>query len=97
LSPFKEADFLKYLLKMGTKTKDIELYRRFIRTPNFVTWFRGKKKSGEQEIIRNYVNCLDPRKISPLITNKSEVEIIDLWIRGQERKTALVKKRGAYF
>jgi len=92
LSPFKEADFLKYLLKMGTKTKDIELYRRFIRTPNFVSWFRGKKKLGEQEIIRNYINSLDTRKVTPLINNKSEVEIIDLWMRGQERKSALVKK-----
>uniref|UniRef100_A0A6B2L0S0 UDENN domain-containing protein n=1 Tax=Arcella intermedia TaxID=1963864 RepID=A0A6B2L0S0_9EUKA len=92
LAPFKEEDFLKHLLKVGTKTKDIELYRRFIRTPNFVSWFRSKKRVGEQEIIRTYINNMDPKKITPLLQGKSEVDIVDLWIRGNERKTALIKK-----
>jgi len=36
------------------KTKDVELYRRFIRTNSFVSWFRAKKKSAEDVIFHRY-------------------------------------------
>jgi hypothetical protein len=86
IPPFKEAEFLKYLLNLGTKTKDIELYRRFIRTQNFVNWFRSKKKSSEQEIVKNYINSMENKKLSGVLSTKSEVEIIDIWMRLQDHK-----------
>jgi hypothetical protein len=92
LPPFKEAEFLKYLLKLGTKTKDIELYRRFIRTPNFVVWFRAKKKLGEQEIIKHYIASMENKRLNSVLANKGEVEVLDLWMRAQDRKKAMVKK-----
>jgi len=65
------------------KTKDVELYRRFIRTSSFVSWFRARKKAAEDVIFHRYSKCFDssPASVSALLAGKSEIEIVDCLLK----------------
>mmetsp|Transcript_19851 Transcript_19851/g.22092 ORF Transcript_19851/g.22092 Transcript_19851/m.22092 type:complete len:166 (+) Transcript_19851:1120-1617(+) len=79
LRPFREATFIAYLIKMGKASKELELYRAFIRTPNFVWWFRAKKKVEYHNLYHRYYNMLQKRDVIKAFT--SEVESVDMYLR----------------
>ena len=74
---------IEYFVVEGMKTKDVELYRRFIRTTNFVHWFRSKKKAAEEAIFHKYLQCFDssPAALSVHLAGKSEVAIVDCLLK----------------
>eukprot|EP01125_Pyxidicula_operculata_P014373 TRINITY_DN4782_c0_g1_i1.p1 TRINITY_DN4782_c0_g1~~TRINITY_DN4782_c0_g1_i1.p1 ORF type:complete len:255 (+),score=55.59 TRINITY_DN4782_c0_g1_i1:871-1635(+) len=86
---FKEASFLKYLIKLGMKPKQIDFYRRFIRTPNFFRWFRTKKREKEREILANYIAALQNPSV---YKNKSQNELFDIGAKTQNIIAYLEKK-----
>lgn len=59
IKPFRELPFLQHLIDTDKKTKEIELYRKFIRTQNFVNWFKGKKRQAINNI-RNKYDWIQP-------------------------------------
>eukprot|EP01126_Amoeba_proteus_P052035 TRINITY_DN6256_c1_g1_i1.p1 TRINITY_DN6256_c1_g1~~TRINITY_DN6256_c1_g1_i1.p1 ORF type:complete len:394 (+),score=80.55 TRINITY_DN6256_c1_g1_i1:761-1942(+) len=80
---FKEADFLQTILLQGKKTKEVELYRKFIRTDNFISWFRMRKREATIDISSHYLSILDPSKVKGLVQDKTELEIVDFYLRVQ--------------
>jgi len=60
--PFMEATFITHLIKLGKTTKELEMYRTFIRTSNFINWFRKKSEKQSmkltKDIIKYYLNII---------------------------------------
>jgi hypothetical protein len=56
IKPFRELPFLQHLIDTGKKTKEMELYRKFIRTQNFVHWFKNRKRQALHNIRNKYVH-----------------------------------------
>lgn len=81
IRPFREASFLAQLLDADMRTKEISLYRRFIRTPSFVSWYRSKKKHALVTLRRQYMDWLDAFDVKPLLSHKNEVEVVDIYLR----------------
>jgi len=59
------------------------VYRKFIRTRTFVNWFKLKKRSAILQIRKNYSEFLKSYDVAPLLKGKSEIEIVDLYLRAR--------------
>lgn len=96
LSKFNTDEFLATLksmgrtipgLKTGTPRKGdwLQLYKRFLQSPNFVGWFATKKAAANTEIMRIYLSkTRDADFISWTKLGKSEVQVMDLFLRVKE-------------
>eukprot|EP01122_Echinamoeba_exundans_P002113 TRINITY_DN12075_c0_g1_i1.p1 TRINITY_DN12075_c0_g1~~TRINITY_DN12075_c0_g1_i1.p1 ORF type:complete len:691 (-),score=109.26 TRINITY_DN12075_c0_g1_i1:746-2818(-) len=79
--PFREASFLSQLLDADMRTKEINVYRRFIRTPSFVNWYRIKKQQSLTLMKKQYSEFLQNFDPKPLMSNRNEVEVVDIYLR----------------
>jgi hypothetical protein len=69
LGAFKEADFLRHYSINGGK--DIDTYRKFLRTPNFVNWFRERKVLLQDEVLESYLVLFELKRMHTFIADKS--------------------------
>ena len=68
--------------KKDTKKKDtMKLYRRFLKSKNFQMWKRGRENEARENIRDIYLKCLANIDISISLKNRSNTEIIDLYMR----------------
>jgi len=79
--PFMEATFITHLIKLGKTTKELEMYRTFIRTSNFINWFRKKKREAINEINKRYYQILSEYNLEKHLEGRTEVEVVDLYLR----------------
>lgn len=92
LQQFQQDAFIASLnessLKINTDLKGLrgnwkELYRKFIKSPNFELWFQSKRSEANQRLELLHVQQLCEADLYRWKTDKHEVEIVDmlLWIR----------------
>jgi len=89
LQPFHRDTFLATIQDGGPKVNSElkgnwrELYRRFLRSPNFEMWFTSKRHEANQRLELLHAQCLCDADIYGWMSGKHEVEVVDmlLWIR----------------
>lgn len=84
IKPFRELPFLQHLIDTGKKTKEMELYRKFIRTQNFVHWFKNRKRQALHNIRNKYLKSLEDADIARNAKKMNEVEVVDMYLRVSE-------------
>jgi hypothetical protein len=80
VQPFREVTFLQRLIDEGRKIKEIEFYRKFIRSQNFVQWFKSKKQNAAAKIRDQYLQCLEKFDPVAAVQGRQEIEIVDLYV-----------------
>nr|KYP40126.1 Protein FAM116B family [Cajanus cajan] len=85
LPPFNADEFLaslsargpgKFILKR-MRSNWLDLYRQFLKGPNFMPWFQRKRAVAEQEQDRLWRQARMKTDIQQLISRLSELEIVD--------------------
>ncbi|XP_054818441.1 uncharacterized protein LOC129317999 isoform X1 [Prosopis cineraria] len=85
LPPFNAEEFLaslsargpgKFLLKR-MKSNWLDLYRRFLKGPNFMPWFQRRQAVAEQEQDRLWRHSRMTIDIQQLLSKMTELEIVD--------------------
>lgn len=85
LPPFSTDEFLgnlsargpgKFLMKR-MKSNWLDLYRRFLRGPNFLPWFQRRRAVAEQEQQRLWRQARMKTDIQHFISKMTEIEIVD--------------------
>lgn len=85
--PFNCDDFIKSLEANGPQlTSRIKgdwagLYKRFLRSPNFVGWYNTRAKEMSAKLTLLHLECLSEAKISIWMEGKAEVELVDMVLR----------------
>ncbi|KAG5234010.1 protein DENND6A [Salix suchowensis] len=85
LPPFNGEEFLANLSARGVgkflskrmKSNWLDLYKRFLKGPNFLPWFQRRRTVVEQEQHRLWRQARMKADIQLLITKMSELEIVD--------------------
>ncbi|GLU13333.1 hypothetical protein SLE2022_299710 [Rubroshorea leprosula] len=85
LPPFNANEFLSSLAARGVgkflskrmKSNWLELYRRFLRGPNFLPWFQRRRAVAEHEQHRLWRQARMKTDIHQLISKMSELEVVD--------------------
>lgn len=91
LKPFNKAEFLDILTSldksyiMQNKTKEIELYKRFLASANFHGWFNERKQAALQQLNLLYRKLIFETDITTLLRGRSNVETVDLYMRLREQ------------
>ncbi|KAI4335813.1 hypothetical protein L6164_014422 [Bauhinia variegata] len=104
LPPFNADEFLaslsargpgKFLLKR-LRSNWLDLYRRFLKGPNFVPWFQRRCAVAEQEQDRLWRQARMKADIQQLIPKISELEIVDFFgaIEGHLLKEVQLQQSG---
>lgn len=75
---------MQHLIDAGKKTKEMELYRKFIRTQNFVHWFKHRKRQALHHIRTKYLKSLEDADIARHAKKMNEVEVVDMYLRVSE-------------
>lgn len=83
LKPFRESQFLSRLLEEKYPTNTIALYKEFIRTHNFLSWYRKLKMNYLNEIKTEYHTYLEHINVTEILKGRSEVEVIDLFLKAK--------------
>lgn len=73
----------------GQKGNWKDLYRRFIRSPNFETWFQSKRSEANQRLELLHIKELCEADFYSWKSDKSEVEIVDMLLLIKDRHEAL--------
>lgn len=87
LQTFKVEDFLSSIettgpqLTTGIKGDWTGLYRRFLRSANFVEWYNAKLKEANEKILTLHIETLSDANIATTIESLPEVEIVDLILK----------------
>ncbi|KAF7851907.1 hypothetical protein BT93_L1622 [Corymbia citriodora subsp. variegata] len=85
LPPFSTDEFLgnlsargpgKFLMKR-MKSNWLDLYRRFLRGPNFLPWFQRRRAVAEQEQQRLWRQARMKTDIQHFVSKMTEIEIVD--------------------
>ncbi|KAJ7518631.1 hypothetical protein O6H91_20G001200 [Diphasiastrum complanatum] len=87
LPPFDAHDFLESLAARGPgkfllkrlHANWLDLYRRFLKGPNFMPWFQRRRAVAEQEQHRIWRVARAKVDMRPFLSKLSEVEIVDLF------------------
>ena len=85
--PFSCDDFIKSLDSNGPQlTSRIKgdwagLYKRFLRSPNFVGWYNARAKEMSAKLSLLHLECLSEAKILIWMEGKAEVELVDMVLR----------------
>lgn len=85
--PFNCDDFIKSLDSCGPGlTSRIKgdwagLYKRFLKSPNFVGWYNARAKEMGAKLTLLHLECLSEAKIRIWMENKAEVELVDMVLR----------------
>jgi len=93
LKVFDEREFLSSIRqqKKGIfgerKANEIEFYRRFLHSPNFLTWFNARRKEAIEKVNIVYRNLLLESNVVRLLKEekRKEVEIVDLLLKVREQ------------
>ncbi|KAH9508011.1 Protein dennd6a [Bulinus truncatus] len=91
LRPFDSEKFLETIehsgpqLTSGIKGDWEALYRRFFRSPNFEGWYYQRQKEVNQKLQLLHLEALSNANLSEWITDKEEVEIVDLILKIKEK------------
>jgi hypothetical protein len=94
LKPFNKSEFLDILSSLDkqyvvqSKSKELELYRRFLSSVNFHGWFNERKQSALQQLNLIYRKLLLDADIVTLLKGRSNVEVVDLYMRLREQLIA---------
>ncbi|XP_063687865.1 protein DENND6A-like [Bolinopsis microptera] len=91
LQQFQQEAFINSLNDSNFKSAELkglrgswkELYRKFIKSPNFELWFQSKRTEANQRLELLHVQQLSEADLYSWKTDRHEVEIVDmlLWIR----------------
>jgi len=85
--PFSCDDFIKSLESSGpqltsrTKGDWPALYRRFLRSPNFVGWYNQRHREVTAKLNLLHLESLSEAKIGLWMAGKAEVELVDMVLR----------------
>ena len=85
--PFSCDDFIKSLESNGPQlTSRIKgdwagLYKRFLKSPNFVGWYNARAKEMSAKLTLLHLECLSEAKIAIWMEGKAEVELVDMVLR----------------
>ncbi|CAI5786782.1 UDENN domain-containing protein [Podarcis lilfordi] len=91
IRPFQQEDFLKTLEHAGPqltcvlKGDWVGLYRRFFRSPNFDGWYRQRHREMMQKLEALHLEAISEANIRAWVKDKSEVEVVDLVLKLQEK------------
>jgi hypothetical protein len=87
LKPFDVESFLKGVegsgphLTSGVKGNWTGLYRRFLTSPNFMSWFAVRKEEANQKLRLIHLDQLCKADIGFWMRDKQEVEIVDFLLQ----------------
>ena len=87
VKPFNTDDFIRSLEQNGpqltSKTKGDwpALYRRFLKSPNFVGWYNARHSVVSTKLSLLHLECLSEAKIEIWMEGKAEVELVDMVLR----------------
>ncbi|XP_054163497.1 protein DENND6A-like [Oppia nitens] len=91
LQHFRPDDFLKSLETSGPQlTSNIKgdwigLYRKFLRCPNFISWYDSRLKEANQKLRVLHMEAISGANLMDWIRDKAEVEVVDLILRLKEK------------
>ncbi|XP_028603081.2 protein DENND6B isoform X6 [Podarcis muralis] len=91
IRPFQQEDFLKTLEHAGPqltcvlKGDWVGLYRRFFRSPNFDGWYRQRHREMMHKLEALHLEAISEANIRSWVKDKSEVEVVDLVLKLQEK------------
>ncbi|XP_045434685.1 protein DENND6B isoform X2 [Pipistrellus kuhlii] len=95
--PFHQEDFLCSLEQAGPQLTCIlkgdwlGLYRRFFKSPHFDGWYRQRRKEMARQLEALHLEAICEANIETWMKGKSEVEVVDLVLKLQEK---LVRAQG---
>ena len=87
VKPFNCEDFIKSVETAGPQlTSRIKgdwagLYKRFLKSPNFVGWYNARAREMSAKLTLLHLECLSEAKISIWMEGKAEVELVDMVLR----------------
>jgi len=87
VKPFNCEDFIKSVETAGPGlTSRIKgdwagLYKRFLKSPNFVGWYNARAREMSAKLTLLHLECLSEAKISIWMEGKAEVELVDMVLR----------------
>mmetsp|Transcript_16897 Transcript_16897/g.23515 ORF Transcript_16897/g.23515 Transcript_16897/m.23515 type:complete len:626 (+) Transcript_16897:40-1917(+) len=91
LKDFVEEDFISQVMAAkkpilgGTKTNEVELYRRFIHSPNFQSWFQARRREATYRLNLLYQRAIIESPLKDVTKSRKEVELIDLYLKIKEQ------------
>jgi len=94
LGPFKIEEFLASVeqcgpqLTTGVKGDWVGLYRRFLRTPNFDSWFKLRNQEANRKLHALQMEALSQSDMVGWLRGKREVEVVDMVLRLREKLDA---------
>ena len=90
LKQFQKDDFIASLdsagpqLTTGIKGDWTGLYRRFLQSPNFATWYKTRIQEANEKLHALHIEAICDSNLVQLVHNRPEVEIVDLILKLQE-------------
>lgn len=108
LSPFKQPPIMKHFkiedfinrldttgphLTSLVKGDWIGLYRRFLRSPNFVHWYHSRTNEANNKILSLHLETVGDTNLATFLNDKPEVELVDLILRLKENLKCAVNNR----
>lgn len=99
IQTFNQEEFLKTLetsgphLTSGIKGDWTGLYRRFIRSPNFVSWYDSRLREANQKLKMIHIEAISAANLLDWIEDKAEVEIVDLILRLKDKLLTIENER----
>lgn len=94
LKPFNKSEFLEILSSLDkqyvvqSKSKELELYKRFLSSVNFQGWFSERKQAALEQLNTIYRKMIMEADITVLIKGRSNVDVVDLYMRLREQLIA---------
>jgi len=91
LKPFNKAEFLDIIASLdkgyiiNNKSKEIELYKRFLLSANFQGWFQERKQAALKQLNILYRKLIFEADITNLLKGRNNVETVDLYMRLREQ------------
>ena len=91
--PFNCDDFIRSLESSGPQlTSRLKgdwagLYRRFLKSPNFVGWYNTRAREMCSKLTLLHLESLAEAKIGIWMTGKAEVELVDMVLRIRSKLT----------
>ncbi|XP_026857939.1 DENN/MADD domain containing 6Aa isoform X1 [Electrophorus electricus] len=91
LKHFVQEEFMKTLEKAGPQLTSrlkgdwIGLYRQFLKSPNFDSWFRSRRKEMMQKLEALHLEALCDEDLQLRIQKHTEVETVDLVLKLKDK------------
>ena len=91
LQHFRPEEFLKSLETSGPQLTSLikgdwtGLYRKFLRCPNFVSWYDTRLREANQKLRALHIESICAANLKDWIQDKAEVEVVDLILRLKDK------------